>query len=98
MNCAGSVLPNGECKCGGVSLSETYQARLNANRYAQTALALPQKYGLNGKLLRKCAQHLAEFDSKRIADGKTTHQDLLTQEATRWAKAQKNAVTGLIFG
>ena len=64
----------------------TFQEELMRNRFATVALELPQKYKVAGNRLHELSKHLAMFDAEREKVGKSTHIDLLRQEATRWAK------------
>ncbi len=66
---------------------KTYADMLGDNKHAMTALNLPAKYGVKGAAQHECAIHLQTFEGSRLEAGKTTSDDHLMQEATKWAKA-----------
>lgn len=69
----------------------TLQASLLHDRFANVALSLPSKYNLRGAELQFCAAWLHTFAAERLAAGKSTTDDHLTQEAVAWAKRLRAA-------
>lgn len=64
----------------------TYQQEFAADPFAQIAARMPQKYGLKHTDMHALAWHLSAYRSQRAKAGKPCHDDLLRQEATKWAK------------
>ena len=69
----------------------TIAEALIGDKVAMCVLSLPAKHALKGKELQAGADWVRTFVAERVAAGKTTTDDHMTQEAISWSKKMKAA-------